>query len=51
MKITAIFSSRAFPKYENEDDETVNARCWGKRLAEFIRDGLPRYGVETADIL
>lgn len=51
MKTTVNFRSKAFPKYPNEDDEIVNANCWGKRLAEFIRDGLPRFGVQTNGIL
>ncbi len=51
MKTTVNFRSKAFPKYPNEDDEIVNANCWGKRLAEFIRDGLPRFGVQTTGIL
>lgn len=50
-KRTVEFKSAAFPKYENEDDEIINENCWGKRLAEFFRDHLPRYGVETTDIL
>lgn len=45
------FRSSAFPKYENEDEETVNSNRWGKRLAEFVRDHLPSYGVATGDIL
>jgi len=51
MKTMVNFKSSAFPKYPNEDDEIVNSNRWGKRLAEFIRDGLPRFGVETSDIL
>lgn len=51
MKTTVNFKSKAFPKYPNEDDEVVNPNCWGKRLAEFIRDGLPRFGVQTTGIL
>jgi len=51
MKTRVEFKSSAFPKYENEDDETVNPNRWGKRLAEFIRDHLPSYGVATEDIL
>lgn len=51
MKTTVNFKSKAFPKYPNEDDEIVNANCWGKRLAEFLRDGLPRFGVQTTGIL
>jgi hypothetical protein len=50
MKPRVEFKSTAFPKYETEDDETVNAHCWGKRLAEYVRDTLPSYGVLTEDI-
>lgn len=45
------FKSSAFPKYPNEDGELVNSNCWGKRLAEFVRDSLPRHGIQTNDIL
>jgi hypothetical protein len=45
------FKSAAFPKYENEDSETVNPGRWGKRLAEFVRDNLPKHGVGTTDII
>jgi len=45
------FRSTAFPKYPNENEEIVNEECWGKRLAEFLRDRLPEYGVPTEDIL
>ena len=51
MNTRVEFRSAAFPKYENEDEETVNPNRWGKRLAEFLRDHLPDYGVETEDIL
>ncbi|MFN0128220.1 MAG: hypothetical protein ACKV19_16215 [Verrucomicrobiales bacterium] len=51
MNTRVEFKSSAFPKYENEDEETVNPNRWGKRLAEFVRDNLPSYGVGTQDIL
>lgn len=51
MNTCVEFKSSAFPKYENEDEETVNPNRWGKRLAEFVRDNLPSYGVATEDIL
>jgi len=51
MNTRVEFKSSAFPKYANEDEETVNPDRWGKRLVEFIRDNLPRYGVTTEDIL
>ena len=51
MQTHVEFKSRAFPKYPNEDEETVNETRWGKRLAEYVRDNLPKYGVQTEDIL
>lgn len=50
MKTRVEFKSAAFPKYPNEGDEIVNEHLWGKRLAEFVRDTLPKYGVQTEDI-
>ena len=50
MNTRVEFKSSAFPKYENEDDQTVNSGRWGKRLAEFVRDNLPNYGVSTENI-
>ena len=51
MNTRVQFKSTAFPKYENENNETVNPHRWGKRLAEFVRDNLPRYGVVTENII
>lgn len=51
MNTRVEFKSAAFPKYPNEDAELVNSNCWGKRLAEFVRDSLPKYGIQTEDIL
>jgi hypothetical protein len=51
MITRAEFKSAAFPKYPNEDAELVNSNCWGKRLAEFVRDSLPEHGIPTEDIL
>jgi hypothetical protein len=45
------FKSASFPKYPNENEELVNDNCWGKRLAEYVRDHLPMHGVATGDIL
>ena len=50
MRSRAEFQSAAFPKYPNESGEIVNQNCWGKRLAEFVRDTLPHYGVITEGI-
>ncbi len=51
MNTRVEFKSAAFPKYPNEDAELVNSNCWGKRLAEFVRDSLPKHGIQTEDIL
>ena len=51
MNTRVEFKSAAFPKYPDEDAELVNSNCWGKRLAEFVRDELPKHGVRTEDIL
>lgn len=51
MNTRVEFKSAAFPKYPDEDTETVNEHCWGKRLAEFVRDELPKHGIPTEDIL
>lgn len=51
MPDRVLFRSAAFPKYPDEDAETVNEHCWGKRLAEWLRDGLPAHGVKTGEIL
>ena len=51
MNTRVEFWSSAFPKYENEDEEIINANRWGKRLAEFVRDNLPNYGVATENII
>jgi hypothetical protein len=45
------FRSASFPKYPNEIEELVNDNCWGKRLAEYVNDHLPRHGVATSGIL
>jgi hypothetical protein len=51
MNTRVEFKSAAFPKYPHEDAELVNSNCWGKRLAEFVRDSLPKHGIPTEDIL
>ena len=51
MNARVAFKSASFPKYQDEDAETINAHLWGKRLAEYLRDQLPNHGVATAGIL
>jgi hypothetical protein len=50
MNKQVIFKSAAFPKYPNEDDELINSNCWGKRLAEWVRDASPKQGIQTGDL-
>jgi len=42
------FRSDRFPAYEGEE-ELVNPGVWGKRLAEFLRDGLRAEGFEAEE--
>jgi hypothetical protein len=42
------FRSGRFPAYEGEGEE-VNSGRWGKRLAEFLRDGLHREGFAAGE--
>jgi len=39
MKTHVEFRSDAFPPYPGEEDE-INPGVWGRRLAEFVHDGL-----------
>lgn len=38
------------PQVPQRGDEIVNEHLWGKRLAEFVRDTLPQYGVQKENI-
>jgi len=49
LKTQVEFWSNKFPPYQNEEDQ-INPGLWGKRLAEFLRDKLPRYGLKVIDI-
>lgn len=42
------FRSDRFPPYDGEQQE-INPDLWGKRLAEFLRDGLRAEGFETEE--
>jgi hypothetical protein len=42
------FRSDRFPPYEGEEEQ-INPDCWGKRLAEFLRDGLRAKGFVTEE--
>jgi hypothetical protein len=46
---TFEFSSSSFPAYPGEEKE-INPGRFGKRLAEFLREHLPRHGFEVTNI-
>ncbi len=46
MKTNVEFRSDRFPAYDGEEKQ-VNPGLWGKRLAEFISEGLRTQGIET----
>jgi len=48
MKTHVEFRSEGFPPYPGEEDK-INPGCWGKRLAEFIHDGLKAQGIEVIE--
>ena len=48
MKTHAEFRSDAFPPYPGEEDE-INPGVWGKKLAEFIHDGLRTQGFDVIE--
>ena len=48
MKTHVEFRSNAFPPYPGEEDE-INPGVWGKRLAEFIHDGLRAQGFDVIE--
>lgn len=49
MKTQVAFRSKKFPPYDGEQEQ-VNPGLWGKRLAEYLVEGLKRAGVETEGI-
>jgi hypothetical protein len=42
------FRSDRFPAYDGEEEQ-VNPGLWGRRVAEFLREGLRKEGFETAE--
>jgi hypothetical protein len=42
------FRSDKFPSIEGED-QLVNPGVWGKRLADYLREGLHREGIEAGE--
>lgn len=51
MKTRVTFTSDAFPSYGNQSEgDNWDSGIYGKRLAEFLRDGLTEQGLVVADI-
>ena len=48
MKTHVEFRSDAFPPYPGEEEE-INPGVWGKRLAEFIHEGLKAQGFDVIE--
>jgi len=46
METHVEFRSDKFPPFEGEE-KLVNPDLWGKRLADFLREGLRKQGFET----
>jgi len=42
------FRSEKFPPFEGEE-ELINPDLWGRRLADFLREGLTRQGFELSE--
>ena len=49
MKTHLEFTSAAFPAYPEEDKE-INPGIFGKRLAEFLAEGLRKHGFKVLGI-
>lgn len=49
MKTHVEFRSDTFPPYDGEEDE-LNPGIWGKRLAEYLQENLPKHGIKVAGI-
>jgi len=49
MKTQVEFRSDKFPPYDGEEDQ-INPRVWGKRLAEFLQENLPNQGLKVTSI-
>ncbi|MCG3206224.1 MAG: hypothetical protein KCHDKBKB_02957 [Elusimicrobia bacterium] len=49
MRTHVEFRSNKFPPYEGEEEE-VNPKLWGKRLAEYLSEKLRAMGVQTGEI-
>ena len=49
MKTLVEFKSDKFPPYNGEEVE-INPGLWSKRLAEYLQDKLPHYGLKVTNI-
>ena len=43
------FRSNIFPPYDG-DEEEINPGLWGKRLAEYLQENLPKQGIKVIGI-
>ena len=50
VKTTVEFRSSKFPPYEGEEEE-INPGLWGKRLAEYLVQGLSQRGIQVEKII
>lgn len=50
MKTQVEFRSSKFPPYLDEEEQ-INPGLWGRRLAEYLVEGLAKKGVETEEFL
>ena len=49
MNTLVEFKSNQFPPCSGEED-LINPGLWGKRLAEYLQDKLPHYGLRVTSI-
>ena len=50
MRTQAEFRSSKFPPYEGEEEQ-LNPGVWGRRLGEYLVDGLPSHGMRVEPII
>jgi hypothetical protein len=50
MKTQVEFRSDKFPPYDGEQAE-INPDCWGRRLAEYLKDKLAELNIVTGDLV
>ena len=49
MKTHVEFRSDKFSPYVGEEEQ-INPDCWGKRLAEYVKQKLQVEGIETSEM-